>query len=434
MGSDGYDLERRVIRKVGWRLLPFMFLLYIVAYLDRINVGFAALQMNQELGFDAEVYGFGAGVFFVGYFLFEIPSNLILERVGPRLWIARIMLSWGLVAGAMALVKTPTAFYLLRFLLGLAEAGFFPGMILYLTYWFPAAQRARAVAWFMTATAIAGVIGGPISGALLELHGLGGLRGWQWLFLLEAAPAVVLGVVVWQRLIDRPEHAAWLLPEERDWLVGRLAEESAARDRLGSYSLREALLAPRVWRLAMVYLALVVGIYGVGMWLPQVVKDLLGGATAGDFKVGMVSAVPYLAAAVGMVLVGRYSDRHDAARRLHVAGSLLAGVIGLLACAWLKGPVVVLAALALAAVGIWGALGPFWSLSTGFLNGTAAAGGIALINSVGNLGGFAGPYLVGVLKQASGGYSLPFLALAGLVLLGAGLVAGVRTGVHALRL
>src|SRR3989442_2451099 len=314
--ADDHDpaFAAAVLGKAPRRLIPFMFVLYVVAYLDRINVGFAALQMRADLGFDDRIYGLGAGIFFVGYFLFEVPSNLLLERLGARLGIARIMVTWGLIASAMMLVRGARSFSLLRFLLGVAEAGFFPGMILYLTYWFPAAERAHAVARFMTATATAGVVGGPISGALLAMDGVGGLRGWQWLFLVEGLPAVVLGLVVLAYLPDGPASASWLTHEERRSLAARLGPEQAIEAHHAA-TIGEALADRRVWRLAVLYFVLVTGLYGVGLWLPQIVKGLSG---LGDVIVRVVSAVPYLAAAGGMVVVGRHSDR-TARRRLHVA-------------------------------------------------------------------------------------------------------------------
>jgi ACS family tartrate transporter-like MFS transporter len=416
--------ERAVLAKVTWRLIPFMFVLYIVAYLDRINVGFAALQMNQDLGLTPAVYGFGAGIFFIGYFLFEIPSNLILQRVGARLWIARILITWGIIASATMLVRNAESFVVARFLLGAAEAGFFPGMILYLTYWYPAAERARTVALFMTATAIAGVVGGPVSGAILSLHGAGGLAGWQWLFLLEGLPAIILGVVVLVYLPDGPERATWLAPEERTWLRQRLAADREAIP--GHYTLRQALTSGRVWLLCLLYLALVIGTYGLSMWLPQIIEGFSG---LGDFGVGLLSAVPYLAAAVAMVLVGSHSDR-TGERRWHLAVPALVGAIGLALSAFLQpAPVLALAALSLAALGIWSAFGPFWSLPTTFLTGTAAAGGMALINSVGNLGGFLGPYLVGAVRSTTQSFTGGLLALALILLLGVVLALCLRPAV-----
>jgi ACS family tartrate transporter-like MFS transporter len=403
-----------VNQRVTRRLIPFLFLLYLVAFLDRVNVGFAALQMKADLGFGDAVYGFGAGIFFLGYFAFEIPSNLILERVGPRFWIARIMISWGVLSSAMALVTGEASFYALRFLLGVAEAGFFPGIVLYLSYWFPAAERARAVALFMTATAMSGVIGGPISGALLELDGALGFHGWQWLFAAEGIPAVVLGFAVLRFLTDRPEDARWLAPEERSRLVAQLAAEREAVESRHGTGLRRALTHPRVWSLAWLYFAIVVGLYGVSLWLPQIVRDL---GERSDFEIGLLTAIPYLCASVAMVVVGIHSDR-SGERRWHLAGSALVGAAGFALTAALEaGPAVALSTLSLAAAGVWGCFGPFWALPGGFLAGSAAAGGIALINSIGNLGGFAGPFALGLFRQATGDFraGLGLLALSLLV-------------------
>jgi len=408
----------RVNRRVTRRLIPFLFALYVVAFLDRVNVGFAALQMKADLGFGDAVYGLGAGIFFLGYFVFEVPSNLILERVGPRFWIARIMISWGLVSAGMAFVRSESAFYALRFLLGVAEAGFFPGIVLYLTYWFPAAERARATALFMTATAMSGVIGGPLSGALLELDGALGFHGWQWLFVAEGLPAVALGFAVLRFLTDRPEDARWLPEDERRALVARLAAERAAVVGRHGDDLRRALAHPRVWALALLYFAIIVGLYGVSLWLPQIVRDL---GPRGAFEIGLLTAIPYLAAALAMVAVGAHSDRRGE-RRWHVAVSALVGAAGFAATATLEvPPAASIALLSVAAAGVWGCFGPFWALPGSFLAGSAAAGGIALINSIGNLGGFVGPYALGLLREATGdfraGLGLLALSLAAVALL-----------------
>ena len=408
------DLEQRVIRRISRRLLPFMFILYVIAYLDRVNVGFAALQMNADLNFSAAVYGLGSGIFFIGYFLFEIPSNLILDRIGARIWIARIMITWGLVASATAFIQGPKSFYLIRFLLGLAEAGFFPGMILYLTYWFPEKYRARTVALFMTATAVSGLISGPVSGILLTMHGIGGLSGWQWLFILEGLPAVVLGIVVFFCMTDRPEKARWLSEEEKNWLTTCLQSEKYKRERYGIKSFLRTMGSGRVWLLCLIYFALVIGLYGVGLWMPLIIKEVSG---LSDFMVGMVSALPYLLAAIGMTLIGMHSDR-TGERRIHTAASIFIAAVGLVLTAYADNPVLELACLSIIAVGIWGALGPFWALSTSFLSGTAASGGIALINSIGNLGGFVGPYLVGVIKDFTGAFRYGLIVLAIILLFG----------------
>ena len=407
--------EGQVLAKIRRRLIPFMFLLYIVSYLDRVNVGFAALQMNQDLGLSASVFGLGSGIFFIGYFLFEVPSNLIMERIGARLWIARIMISWGVVSAGMMFMKGATSFYALRFLLGLAEAGFFPGMILYLTYWFPRRDHARAIALFMTANAVAGVVGGPISGALLTMHGWGGLAGWQWLFLLEGLPAVVLGVVTLIYLPDGPQDAVWLSDRERLWLKERLAADRVAQGDRGRPALRQVFASRRVWMFCALYFLIVLGLYSISFWLPQILKGLSGSS---DFLVGLLSALPYIVAAVGMVWIGRHSDHHGE-RRWHVAGPALLAALGFVLSTQTTVPALALASMALAALGIWGSLGPFWAMSTSVLTGSTAAPGIAWINSVGNLAGFVGPYVVGLLKDATGGFGAAMAALAFFLVLAA---------------
>ena len=399
--------ESAILSKLTRRLIPFMFLLYIVSYLDRINVGFAALQLNKALNFDPVIFGLGAGLFFIGYFIFEIPSNLIMERVGARVWMARILVTWGLISSAMMFVHGIAGFYVLRFLLGAAEAGFFPGMILYLTYWFPAEARGRAIARFMTATAIAGVVGGPVSGVLLNMHGIAGLAGWQWLFLIEGLPAVILGFVVFAILPDRPQDARWLTAAEKVWIMSRLDQEREAK-RNRAATVKEAIASGRVWMLAFIYFAVITSFYGVSLWLPQIVRSFSG---MSDLLVGFVSAIPYVAASLGMVSIGKSSDRHIE-RRWHVALSALMGAAGLTGAALSKIPAMELAALSLGAIGIWGTLGPFWAMSSESLRGTGAAAGIALINSIGNLGGFLGPYLVGIVRSRTDDFALALLALA----------------------
>ncbi len=399
--------ERTVIRKVSRRLIPFLFLLYVAAYLDRINVGFAQLQMKSQLGFSDSVYGLGAGIFFIGYFIFEIPSNLILARVGARVWIARIMITWGLISSAMAFVHTPMSFYVLRFLLGVAEAGFFPGVIYYLGLWFAADERASAVSRFMTATAIAGVVGGPMSAALFGLDGVAGFAGWQWIFIAEGIPSVVLGVIVLGYLTDRPEQARWLTPDERVFLSERVrtgADAIAARGE----TLRSALLHPIVWRLALLYFSLVIGFYSISFWSPQIIRSF---STLDNVGVALVSAIPYMAAAVAMVIVGARSDR-TGERRLHIAASAGVGAFGMIASAYVHSPVIGVLALSIAAVGVWSAVPVFWSLPTTFLTGTAAAGAIALINSLGNLAGFVGPFVIGRVHDATGSYTASLLVVA----------------------
>ena len=408
-----------VVGKARRRLIPFLFLLYIVAYLDRINVGFAALQMNQALGFSATVYGFGAGVFFLSYVLFEIPSNVILARVGARLWIARIMISWGLVSSSMMFVHSASGFYTLRFLLGLAEAGFFPGIIFYLTRWFPARERARTIAAFMTATLIAGVIGGPISGALLSMHGAGGLAGWQWLFILEGLPSIVLVLAVLKLLDERPEDATWLTAAERATLTAALRDDAAnTRHETTAGALRNG----RTWLLAIVYFTIPVTLYGIGFFLPQMLKTASGSS---DFVVGLLSAVPYAAGAVAMVIVGRHSDR-TSERRWHVFIPALVSAAGLALSAASTGLVWSVVTLSIAMLGLASMFGPFWALATSTMGGVGAAASIALVNSVGNTGGFVGPYLLGAINDATHSFALGQLAIAVMLATGAALVLLVR--------
>ncbi|HTM10658.1 MAG TPA: MFS transporter [Verrucomicrobiae bacterium] len=408
--------SERVMRKVVRRLIPFLFICYIVNYIDRINVGYAALEMKTDLGFSDAAYGLGASMFFVGYVLFEIPSNLIMQRVGARLWIARIMISWGAISSCMMFVTTTHAFYTMRFLLGAAEAGFFPGTILYLTHWIPAKERARAVALFLTSTALSGVVGGPLSGALLKLSGVHGLAGWQWLFLLEGVPALVLGMITLVYLNDRPEQAHWLTPDEREWLVRVMREEHEQKEQRHGYTLFAALIDPKVLQLCVLYFSIIISFYGVVFWLPQILKNF---SDLSNVMVGLVSAVPYFIAAIAMVLIGNHSDK-TGERGRHVALPALAGSIGLALSAVVHhySPLLAFAALCLAALGIWSTLGPFWSMPTEFLSGTGAAGGIALINSIGNIGGFVGPSVVGYFKQRTDDFTAGLLALAFTLIVG----------------
>lgn len=422
------DPEASAVARVSRRLIPFLFLLYILNFLDRVNVGFAALEMNRDLGFGPAVYGFGAGVFFLGYCLFEVPSNLVLYRIGARLWIARIMVTWGLAASAMMLVHTAWSFYLLRFLLGVAEAGFFPGIIFYLTYWYPARDRARAYAWFLAAIPISGILGGPISGALLGLDGRLGLQGWQWLFLLEGIPSVIVGLLVLALLPDRPRDARWLPAEERIWLESALEAERGHPGAGHGVSLRKTVRNPMVWWLGATYFLLVVALYGFALWLPQLIKAT-GEFT--NFQVGVITAIPYAVAAVGMVLVGRRSDR-TGERHLHLALPAIAGAVGFIAVTRIGSTGLLIAALSLTAFGVLGWLGPFWALPTAFLKEQAAAGGIALINSMGAVGGFVGPYLIGYVKQRTGSYTLGLLLLAVFLVAGVVIVLGLRRAGSAL--
>ncbi|SFM47421.1 MFS transporter [Methylobacterium pseudosasicola] len=405
--------ERRLYGKMMRRILPFLFVCYVVSYLDRVNVGFAALTMNAHIGLTATSFGIGAGLFFLGYFIAEIPSNLIMMRVGARLWIARIMITWGMVSAATAFVTGPIQFGIARFLLGLGEAGFVPGVFLYLSLWFPSAVRARATALFLLGIPVANIIGSPISGALVQLEGLG-LAGWQWLLILEAVPAIVLGVVCLFVLTDRPEKATWLSAAEREVLVARLAAEKAEIEKKHPLTLAQALRNPRVLLLAAINFCAIIGSLGIGLWLPQIIKQL-GLATS---AVGFVTAIPYLCGAVAMVVWGRLSDR-GSDRTVYPAISLFVGAAALVASALTPTPLLTIAALCVAVMGINSFVATFWAVPSGFLTGRAAAGGIAMIVSVGNLGGFAGPYLIGLVRDLSGGFTAPLLAVGGILLLGA---------------
>jgi ACS family tartrate transporter-like MFS transporter len=388
------------LARVRRRLIPFLFLLYVVSYLDRINVGFAALQMNRALGLSATAYGLGAGIFFLSYTLFEVPSNLILARLGARVWIARIMITWGLVSAGMMLARGPMHFYVLRFLLGAAEAGFFPGVIYYLTVWFPRRERARTVAAFMTAVLAAGTVGGPVSGLLLSMHGIGGLAGWQWLFLLEGLPAVVLGVAVLWRLPDGPRDATWLSASEQAALVA-LLERDRAHLTGEAESVRAGLVDPRVWRLAVLYFTMPLVLYTVGFWLPQIIKPQSGGS---DAVIGMLSAIPYLVGVVGMVVAGRHSDR-TGERRWHIVLAAIVCGLALAAASAVHSVTGSIVMLSLAMFGVSAMFGPFWALATSSLGGVGAAAAIALINAIGNTSGLAGPYLVGYVHDVTGSFS-----------------------------
>lgn len=392
--------------------------LYFVAYLDRVNIGFAALTMNDDVGLSAAAFGFGAGIFFIGYFLFEVPSNLILHRVGARVWIARIMLTWGIISGAMALVQGPTSFYILRFLLGAAEAGFFPGIILYLSYWFPARYRAGVTAMFMAAVPISIAIGSPISGALLTMDGILGLKGWQWLFLVEAAPAIILAGVVLVYMTDRPAHAKWLDDEEREWLVSEMkSEEETVNQGHESQSALRALANPWVLSLALIYFGTSAGLYTVGIWSPQIIAQF----GIGPFATGLINAVPPIFAVLAMVLWARHSDR-TGERYWHVIIACIVAAAGLSIAAYSSGLLAVVLALILVSAGVSAAKPPLWCIPTQFLTGAAAATGIATINSIGNLGGFAGPFIIGWIKETTGDFRGGLLSVAAALVFSAGVV------------
>ena len=415
------ELERDTIARVTARLVPFLIVCYFVAYLDQVNVGFAALTMNRDLGISQYAYGLGAGIFFISYFFFEVPSNLMLERFGARRWIARIMITWGILSGLMATVQGEYSFYLVRFLLGIAEAGFFPGIIFYLTLWFPAQYRARIIGYFMAAIPLSSVLGAPLSGLLLGLEGAAGLHGWQWLFIIEAVPAVLLSIVVLFYLTDRPSDALWLPANSRAWLAERLTQEQRQRETAQHFTVAQALLNPHVIALGLVYFGAVACNYGIGFFLPQIVKGF--GLT--NLQTGFVTAIPYIVGTLSIVYWGRHSDR-TGERKWYAAFALFVAAASILAASFLADPTLKMIAFTVSAFGVFGCLPVFWTLPTSFLSGAAAAGGIAIINSIGNLSGFAGPYAMGYIKDATGGYEGGLQLLAGLGFLAMVIVLALR--------
>jgi ACS family tartrate transporter-like MFS transporter len=407
-------LEQSTVRTLYWRILPFLILCYIVAFLDRVNVGFAALHMNADMGFTASVYGFGAGIFSIGYFLFEVPSNLILNKVGARIWIARIMVTWGLVSAGFAFIQGQNSFYAMRFLLGVAEAGFFPGIVLYLSKWFPARVLGSAIAIFILGLPIAVLIGAPLSTAILAMSSdLGGLKNWQWMFILEGALAVVIGVIAYFVLSSEPAKATWLSPAQREWLVQTLAAEQRAKDSMRRYGVMETLLDGKVLLLALAIFCNITALFGVTLWMPQIIKGF-GGLT--NTQAGLLTAVPYFCAGIAMVLNAQHSDR-TAERRFHILLPACIGAVGLATAGLATSPVVAMIAICIGAAGILSSNILFWPLPSLFLTGAAAAAGIALVNSVGNLGGFVGPYLTGWAKDYFGNYAASMCVLAIMVAL-----------------
>ncbi|HEY6224430.1 MAG TPA: MFS transporter [Gemmatimonadales bacterium] len=417
MSTTDSAAESRIYARVTRRVMPFLFCCYVAAYLDRVNIGFAKLQMLTDLRFSETVYGLGAGIFFIGYFIFEVPSNIILHRVGARLWIARVMLTWAVISAAMVFVTTPTLFYSLRFLLGLAEAGFFPGVILYLTYWYPAARRAGIIALFMTGIPIAGVIGGPLSGWILNaLAGVRGLAGWQWLFLIEALPSLALGVAVLARLDDGIAGARWLTADEKDLLARRIAED---RKHAPSHSLRDGFTNPRVWLLSAVYFCLIAGLYGAGFWLPTLIKR---SGVESTLAIGMLTVLPNAAGAVGMVAISRRSDAVRE-RRWHLVIPALIGAAGwVLTVRYGADSAVALIGMSLAMAGVTTSLSQFWCLPTALLAGAAAATGIAVVNSIGNLAGFLSPLVIGWISDRTGSTDMGVYVLAAVMCIGSLLV------------
>ena len=397
------ELEARVMRRISWRILPFVMLLYFVSFLDRVNVGFAAFTMNQAIGLSPAAYGLGGGLFFIGYFLFEVPSNLILYRIGVRVWIARVMVTWGIVSACSAFATGAHSFYALRFLLGVAEAGFFPGIILYLSLWFPARYRAMAAAAFMAAAPISTAIGSPVSGALMELPHIAGLSNWQWLYLLEAAPAVVLGFVVLKVLTDKPAEATWLAADEREWLVSRLESEqttAASTHGGGLTSVWRTLFDLRVLALSLIYLGTSAGLYTLGLWAPLIIRQF----KFSPLETGWLNAFPNVVAVLAMTLWARHSDR-TLERTWHVVLPCAAACLGFIWAGSSHTAIGVIGALVVVNVGISAAKAPLWAVASTFMSGAGAAAGIAMINSIGNLGGFIGPYMIGWIKGKTESYT-----------------------------
>lgn len=386
--------------------MPFLFLLYVVAYLDRINMSFAVLQMRGQLGLSERAIGRAGGIFFIGYFLFQLPSNLVLEKFGVRRWISALMIAWGVISCLMIFIRGPVSFYAMRFLLGAAEAGFFPGMIFYMKRWFPATARARAVAWFMTANPLAGVIGSPVSGALLGLHG-GGLTGWQWMFLIEGLPAIGFGAAVFWTLADTPNEARWLTSSEKSWLLEKLESERRAELSPRGESHWEILFRPRIWLLSMVYFGVSTTMYGVTLWLPSVIRAFSGMTY---FWTGIIAILPFLITVVVMVLVGMLSDR-TGERRWHTAVPAFAAAAGLVLAAYGNSTIFVVAGLSIGMAFAEGMVGPFWAMATSRMTGLSAAVGIAVINSLANLGGYFGPDIIGFFRSANGGFRGGLLAI-----------------------
>ncbi|OWY26575.1 MFS transporter [Herbaspirillum robiniae] len=407
-----------VYRRISWRIMPFIVLCYLCAYLDRVNVGFAKLQMMNDLQFSDAIYGLGAGIFFIGYFIFEVPSNLILHKVGARVWIARIMITWAVISAATLFVQTPTQFYVARFLLGVAEAGFSPGIMLYLTYWFPARKRGFALGFYYIAIPLAGVVGGPLSGWILDAFSQSAvMRGWQWLFLIEAIPSLVAGIAVLFLMVDKPEQAQWLSSEEKRQVIEEIRREDSAKTTHESSAsfLRDS----RLWKLCLVYFCQIIGLYGVSFWLPSIIK---GSGITDNTTIGWLSAIPYLVAIPAIIITGITADRYRS-RRMHFSVALVIGALGLAFSGYIgRDPTLAVIGLSVGTAGTLSALSLFWGIPSAFLAGTSAAAGIATINCVGNLAGFVSPYMVGWLNDATGNVKIGLYAVGAFMVLGAILV------------
>ena len=404
-------------RKIAWRIMPLLFIGYIIAYLDRVNVGFAKLQMLGDLKFSDSVYGFGAGIFFLGYFFFEVPSNVILHKLGARVWICRVLVTWGIISGCTALVRSPWEFYTARFLLGVAESGFFPGMILYLTYWFPAHRRAKMVATLMAGNPVSGIIGGPVSGYILHhFAGAQSIAGWQWLFIIEATPAVIFGIIILFCLNDRVADAKWLSPEEKAVVVGEISEEAGVKTH---HTVLSVFTSPRVWLMCAILFGILMGSYAIGFWQPTIIRQT---GVKDAFDIGLLTMVPSTLALISMILVGRHSDKMRE-RRWHVVVPNIVAALGFALCTRAgSSTLVAMMGLTMAVVGVAAALPMFWALPTSFLGGTAAAAGIALVNCTGNLAGFVSPAIIGFLKTYTGTLNSGLFLVSGSILASAVLI------------
>ncbi|MFF2878122.1 MFS transporter [Gottfriedia sp. NPDC057991] len=413
MESVNNSLEKQTIKKVTRRIIPFVFILYIIAFLDRANIGYAALQMNKDLGLTPEIFGLVSGIFFIGYFIFEVPSNILLHRVGARKWIARILVTWGIVGALTGFAQNIGHLYILRFLLGVAEAGFFPGIILYLTYWFRGKELARTIALFMTAITVSYVIGAPLSAWILDhIHWLN-MDGWRWVFIFEGLPAVVLGFVTYFYLTDRPEDAKWLTQEEKTWLINELQKEQVDKKAKSQHSMKKVMKNPKVWYFSLIYFLYITGGYGIGYFMPQIIQGLSNKLS--NFQVGLITMIPYIAAAIAMNIWSRRSDRTGESF-LHAAFPLILAFLGLIGLGYFSNPFVAIGMIVIATASMYSFSGPFWSLPPQYLKGSAAAVGLALVNSFGNLGGFLGPYMMGSLKELTGSATIGLYVLSGCML------------------
>ena len=409
--DDAID-ERALVRKITWKIIPFVFILYVISYLDRANIGYAALQMNKELALSSEAFGFVSGIFFIGYFMFEVPSNLALNRFGARVWIARILLTWGVISVACGFVQSATQLYVLRFLLGVAEAGFFPGIIVYLTYWFRQKELATTVALFTSAIPVSYIIGAPLSTWIMDNVNWLGWSGWRWMLVLEGIPAVLGGVLCYLYLTDRPQDATWLTAQEKEWLLSEQEKDRKVRPAAAHLSLRKTLLNPRVLYLSFIYFVYQCGSLGVGYWMPQIIKGF--STSLSHTQVGMIATIPYIFATVMMVWWSRRSDRH-AERRLHSALPLALAALALLGAGLVADPYISIAMISLTLAGLYAFKSPFWALPTLFLSRETASVSIAIINSIGNLGGFVGPFMIGYVKGHGNSTTTGLLFLAAML-------------------